>query len=80
MLSDRDRAILAFEVAHPEHNGAKEELIRTTFAMRAIWYYAVVRTILANPASEAEFPLEVHTLQRLRASQVRARQSRRFAA
>ena len=77
-LSDRDRAILAFERQWWKYAGAKEQAIRDLFDMSATRYYQVLNTLIDHPAALAHDPMLVKRLRRLRASRQRTRQARRL--
>jgi hypothetical protein len=72
-LSERERAILAFEGQWWKHAGAKEQAIRDQFELSATRYYQVLNALLDNPAAVAAEPLVVGRLRRLRATRSRAR-------
>jgi hypothetical protein len=77
-LSDRDRAILAFERQWWKYAGAKEQAIRDLFDMSATRYYQVLNTLIDHPSALAHDPMLVKRLRRLRASRQRTRQARRL--
>lgn len=77
-LSERDRAILAFERQWWQQAGAKEQAIRDLFGWGATRYYQLLNALIDQPAALAEDPLLVRRLRRLRASRQRARAARRF--
>jgi hypothetical protein len=77
-LSDRERAILAFERQWWKYAGAKEQAIRDLFDMSATRYYQVLNTLIDHPAALAHDPMLVKRLRRLRASRQRTRQARRL--
>lgn len=79
-LSDRDRAILAFEAHWWQHAGAKEEEIRGRFGLSAARYYQVLNGLLENPLALADDPLLVGRLRRVRDARVEARAARRDPA
>lgn len=56
MLTDRDRAILAFEDKHPRHTSAKEGAIRHRWGITPARYYQIVSTRLEDPDAVAAFP------------------------
>ncbi|MBU4465961.1 MAG: DUF3263 domain-containing protein [Actinobacteria bacterium] len=75
-LTDRDRAILAFEGAWSRHVGAKEEAIRTEFELSPARYYQLLgRLIDTAPALEFD-PMLVKRLRRLRDARQQARLAR----
>jgi Protein of unknown function (DUF3263) len=72
-LSERERAILAFERQGWRHAGAKEQAIRDRFDLSATRYYQLLNALLDNPAALAHDPVLVGRLRRLRGSRARAR-------
>ena len=72
-LTERERAILAFEQRWWKHAGAKEQAIRETFDLSATRYYQLLNALLDNPAALATEPVLVGRLRRLRATRSRAR-------
>ena len=77
-LTDRERAILAFERQWWKYAGAKEQAIRSLFDMSATRYYQVVNALIDRPAALAHDPMLVRRLRRLRATRQRTRQARRL--
>jgi uncharacterized protein DUF3263 len=77
-LSDRDRAILAFERQWWKYAGAKEQAIRDLFDMSATRYYQVLNTLIDRPEALVHDPMLVKRLRRLRATRQRTRQARRL--
>ena len=77
-LSERDRAILAFERNWFKLQGAKEQAIRETFDMGSSRYYQLLNALIDTPAALAHDPMLVKRLQRLRASRMRQRTARRL--
>lgn len=73
VLSERERAILAFERQSWRHAGAKEQAIRDSFELSATRYYQLLNALLDNPAALAHDPVLVGRLRRLRGSRARAR-------
>ncbi|WP_125131452.1 DUF3263 domain-containing protein [Microbacterium sp. 10M-3C3] len=65
-LSDRDRAILAFEAEWRRHGGAKEEAIRAEFDMPPARYYQLLGRLIDTADALAHDPLLVRRLRRLR--------------
>ncbi|GAB3276234.1 DUF3263 domain-containing protein [Microbacterium sp. MEC084] len=65
-LSDRDRAILAFEAEWRRHGGAKEEAIRSQLEMAPARYYQLLGRLIDSADALAEDPLLVGRLRRLR--------------
>lgn len=75
-LTDRDRAILAHEKRWWRSTGAKEEAIRTEFAVSAARYYQLLAALIDSPLALAYDPLLVKRLQRMREARARAREGR----
>jgi hypothetical protein len=72
-LTDRDRAVLAFERQWWRHAGAKEQAIRDRFGISATRYYQVLNALLDRPEALEYEPQTVNRLRRLRAARQRAR-------
>jgi hypothetical protein len=72
-LTERERAILAFERRWWRHAGAKEQAIRDTFGLSPTRYYQLLNRLLDRPAALACDPVLVGRLRRLRASRTRSR-------
>ncbi|MGK5743142.1 DUF3263 domain-containing protein [Micromonospora sp. URMC 103] len=72
-LTERERAILAFEQQWWRHAGAKEQAIRDAFGLSATRYYQLLNALLDNPAALAAEPVLVGRLRRLRSSRARNR-------
>lgn len=66
ILSDRDRAMLAFEARWTRHGGAKEEAIRAEFEMAPARYYQVLGRLIDTAAAVEHDPLLVRRLRRRR--------------
>jgi len=79
-LSERDRAILAFERQWWKYAGAKETAVRELFDLSATRYYQVLNTLIDNPDALAADPLLVKRLRRMRDERQRARSARRLGA
>ena len=77
-LTDRDRAILAFERQWWKYAGSKEQAVRELFEMSSTRYYQVLNGLIDNPAALAHDPMLVKRLRRLRASRQRTRSARRL--
>src|SRR6476646_46653 len=77
-LSDRERAILAFERQWWKYAGAKEQAVRDLFGMSATRYYQVLNALIDSPAALEADPMLIKRLRRLRASRQRARSARRL--
>lgn len=74
-LSERDRAVLAFEKQHFKYSGSKEQAIRDRFGMSATRYYQVLNALLDRPEALEFDPMVVNRLRRRRESRQRARSS-----
>ena len=74
-LSERDRAVLAFEKQHFKYSGSKEQAIRDRFGMSATRYYQVLNALLDRPEALEFDPVVVNRLRRRRAVRQRARSS-----
>jgi len=74
-LSERDRAVLAFEKQHFKYSGSKEQAIRDRFGMSATRYYQVLNALLDRPEALEFDPVVVNRLRRRRAGRQRARSS-----
>ena len=72
-LSERERAILAFEKQSWRHAGAKEQAIRDQFELSSTRYYQLLNALLDDPAALAHDPVLVGRLRRLRGSRARSR-------
>jgi hypothetical protein len=72
-LSDRARALLAFEGSWWTLDGAKDTLVRATFACSLDEYYQELNRLLEDPAALEHDPLVVRRLLRLRDRRRRAR-------
>jgi Protein of unknown function (DUF3263) len=77
-LSDRDRAILAFERQWWKYAGAKEQAVRDLFGMSATRYYQVLNSLIDTPEALVADPMLVKRLRRVRAARQRARSARRL--
>ncbi len=65
-LSDRDRAILAFEGEWRRHAGAKEEAIRSDLGMSPARYYQLLGRLIDTAEAQAHDAMLVKRLRRLR--------------
>ncbi|MEW1585147.1 DUF3263 domain-containing protein [Micromonospora vinacea] len=72
-LTERERAILAFEQQWWRHAGAKEQAVRDTFGISSTRYYQLLNGLLDNPAALAADPVLISRLRRLRSSRARNR-------
>lgn len=77
-LSERDRAILAFERQWWRYAGAKEQAVRELFSMSATRYYQVLNALIDRPEALVADPMLVKRLRRLRATRQRQRSARRL--
>ncbi len=77
-LSDRDRAVLAFERQWWKYAGAKEQAVRDLFDMSATRYYQVLNSLIDRPEALVADPMLVKRLRRLRAGRQRTRSARRL--
>jgi len=75
-LTERDRAVLAFERQWWKYAGAKEEAIRREFGMSPTAYYQLLTTLIDDPSALQADPMLVKRLQRQRASRRRQRATR----
>ncbi|MDG4835480.1 DUF3263 domain-containing protein [Micromonospora sp. WMMD967] len=73
LLTERERAILAFEQQWWRHAGAKEQAVRDTFGVSSTRYYQLLNGLLDNPAALAADPVLIARLRRLRSSRARNR-------
>jgi len=79
-LSERDRALLAFESRWTKHSAAKEESIREVFGLAAARYYQLLNAVIDSPAAVRHDPMLVSRLQRARDARARARAERAFTS
>jgi hypothetical protein len=77
-LTERERAILAFERQWWRYAGAKEQAIRELFGLSATRYYQTLNALIDRPEALVVDPMLVKRLQRLRATRQRARSVRRL--
>ncbi|GAB3124907.1 DUF3263 domain-containing protein [Glaciibacter psychrotolerans] len=75
-LSERDKAILAFENAQAHHAGDKEQAIRAEFSVSAARYYQLLGALIDSPGARAHDPMLVKRLQRMRDARAQARARR----
>lgn len=78
MLSDRDRALLTFEDAHPVPNGRKEDEARTQFGLGHARYNQLIVGLSTNPEAIAEFPQLTARIRRRVATSTAKRAARVF--
>lgn len=72
-LTDRDRAILAFETEWRRHAGAKEEAIRSELSMSPARYYQLLGRLIDTAEAQAHDPMLVKRLRRIRDARREAR-------
>ena len=80
VLSDRDRAMLAFEAGWTRHSASKDEAIRDAFAMSAARYYQLLNAVIDSPAAVRHDPMLVRRLLRARDDRAEARAKRAFTS
>ena len=80
VLSDRDRAMLAFEAQWPRHSARKDEAIRDAFALTAARYYQLLNAVIDSPAAVRHDPMLVRRLLRARDDRAEARAKRAFTS
>lgn len=72
-LTDRDKAILEFELLRWNHLGSKEDAIRARFGVSATRYYQLLNVIIDKPEALRADPMLVKRLRRLRDARRRTR-------
>jgi hypothetical protein len=77
-LSEKERAILAFERQWWKYAGAKEQAIKDLFDMSATRYYQVLNALIDRPEALVHDPMLVKRLRRLRTTRQRTRSARRL--
>ena len=75
-LTDRDRAILAFEAEWRRHAGAKEEAIRAELDLSPARYYQLLGRLLDTAEAQEHDPMLVKRLRRLRDARAQGRAMR----
>jgi hypothetical protein len=80
LLSDRDRALLAFEGQWARHSARKEEAIRDVFGIPAARYYQQLNAVIDSPAAVRHDPMLVRRLLRARDERAEARARRAFTS
>ncbi|BDV31309.1 DUF3263 domain-containing protein [Microbacterium terricola] len=75
-LSDRDRAILAFETEWTRHAGAKEEAIRAQLSLSPARYYQLLGRLIETADALEHDPMLVKRLRRIRDARARTRLER----
>lgn len=77
-LSDRERAILAFERQWWRYVGAKENAIRDQFGVSPTRYYQLLNQLLEKPEALRADPMLVKRLRKTRSARARKRVARRL--
>ena len=77
-LPERSRRILDFERQWWRHVGAKEDAIRSQFALSAARYYQLLNAVIDTPEAVRHDPMLVRRLQRARDARTEARAARSF--
>lgn len=77
MLTEEERAVLAFERQWWRYAATKEDAIRVKFDMNATSYYQKLNMVLAKPEAMEEDPTLVRRLLRIADSRARARRQRK---
>jgi len=77
-LTERERAILAFERKWWQYAGAKEQAIRDHFSMSATRYYQLLNALIDRHEALIHDPMLVKRLRRVRAQRQRQRSARRL--
>ena len=75
-LTDRDRALLDFEVEWRRHAGAKEEAIRAELGMSPARYYQLLGRLIDTTEAQEHDPMLVKRLRRLRDARVHEHSAR----
>lgn len=75
-LTERDKAILAFERQWWRHAGAKEEAIRAEFGLSAARYYQLLGALVDSLLALAHDPMLIKRLQRMREARSKKRAGR----
>lgn len=70
-LTDEERELLAFEQLRFRFEGVKDDEIRERFGVSRARYEQRLRAIVDRPEAEAEYPVLIHRLRRLRAQRRR---------
>ncbi|MFT4219826.1 MAG: DUF3263 domain-containing protein [Microbacterium sp.] len=79
-LSERDRAILAFESEWRRHAGAKEEAIRADLGLSPARYYQLLGRLIDTVEALEHDPMLVKRLRRVRDAREAARIARASGA
>ena len=77
-LTERDRAMLAFERQWWRYAGAKEQAVRDQFGVSATRYYQMLNALIDRPEALVHDPMLVKRLRRLRTTRQRTRSARRL--
>nr|WP_206687551.1 DUF3263 domain-containing protein [Microbacterium yannicii] len=75
-MTDRDRALLDFEVEWRRHAGAKEEAIRAELGISPARYYQLLGRLIDTTEAQEHDPMLVKRLRRLRDARVHERAAR----
>ena len=75
-LSDRDRALLAFEAQWPLGGAAKDEAVRAQLGMPPARYYQLLGRLIDTAAALEHEPMLVRRLRRLRENREAVRAAR----
>ena len=75
-LTDRDRAILAFEAEWRRHAGAKEEAIRNELDLSPARYYQLLGRLIDTAEAQEHDAMLVKRLRRLREARHEVRVTR----
>lgn len=75
-LSDRDRAVLAFEHRSWRDSAAKEHAIRLEFDLTPARYYQLLNALVDSPVATVYDPMLVRRLQRVRDARTTERSAR----
>jgi hypothetical protein len=76
-MDDRDREILVFEAKWWRYAGNKADAIMRTFDISPIRYAQILNRVLDDPEAQAQDPLLVGRLRRLRDQRVTGRDQRK---
>lgn len=76
-LTERERAILAFERQWWKHAGHKDAAVREALGLSSTHYYALLNGLIDRPEALEHDTLLVRRLRRQRLARQRARSSRR---
>jgi hypothetical protein len=76
-LTERDRAMLAFERQWWKYAGGKEQAVREQFGLSPTRYYQVLNALIDRPEALAHDAMLVQRLRRQRQTRQRVRSARR---